>query len=208
MSTSSSRLASYFAADNALSGRRRGRADGTTRVAVRSAMGVDHHLDATPGRGRQRGEGRGRVGQSDGLADQLLGVDEPFGDHSHDARQVVPVSEAAHQRAFEERQSAGVDGARLGNASQHSNLDYEQLAREILKEAARIDAAEDELYGEQRGDELPEQLRTSEGRRAALTDARRKLERDRAKGSTDAEMADLTQSPGVALELDREVIVA
>ena len=54
------------------------------------------------------------------------------------------------------------------NASHHANLDYEQLVREILKEAARIDAAEDELYGEKRGDELPEHLRTSEGRRAAL----------------------------------------
>ena len=42
------------------------------------------------------------------------------------------------------------------NASHHANLDYEQLARAILKEAARIHAAEDELYGEQRGDELPE----------------------------------------------------
>ena len=84
-----------------------------------------------------------------------------------------------------------IDGTKLhANASHHANLDYGQLAREILKEAARIDAAEDELYGEQRGDELPEQLRTSEGRRAALADARRKLERDRAKGSTDAEMAD------------------
>ena len=99
-----------------------------------------------------------------------------------------------------------IDGTKLhANASHHANLDYEQLAREILKEAARIDAAEDELYGEQRGDELPEQLRTSEGRRAALADARRKLERDRAKGSTDAEMADGTHSAGVELELDPEV---
>jgi hypothetical protein len=98
-----------------------------------------------------------------------------------------------------------IDGTKLhANASHHANLDYEQLAREILKEAARIDAAEDELYGEQRGDELPEQLRTSEGRRVALADARRKLERDRAKGSTGAEMADGTQSRGVELELDPE----
>ena len=102
-----------------------------------------------------------------------------------------------------------IDGTKLhASASHHANLDCEQLAREILKEAARIDAAEDELYGEARGDALPEQLRTSEGRRAALADARRKLERDRANGSTDAEMADGTQSAGVELELDPEVIVA
>jgi hypothetical protein len=54
-----------------------------------------------------------------------------------------------------------IDGTKLhANASHHANLDYEQLAREILKQAARIDAAEDELYGDQRGDVLPEQLRT------------------------------------------------
>jgi hypothetical protein len=34
------------------------------------------------------------------------------------------------------------------------NLDYERLAREILKEAETLDAAEDELYGDARGDEL------------------------------------------------------
>ena len=44
---------------------------------------------------------------------------------------------------------------------------------EILNEADRIDQDEDELYGDARGDELPEQLRTAEGRRAALRDAKR-----------------------------------
>ena len=38
-------------------------------------------------------------------------------------------------------------------------------------EAGEVDAAEDELYGEARGDELPEHLRTHEGRRAALREA-------------------------------------
>jgi len=62
-----------------------------------------------------------------------------------------------------------VDGTKLaGNASRNANVDYEQLAREILEEAQAVDAAEDELYGEARGDELPEQLRTGEGRRAWL----------------------------------------
>src|SRR3954447_15019484 len=59
-----------------------------------------------------------------------------------------------------------VDGTKLaGNASRNANVDYEQLAREILEEAKAVDAAEDELYGDARGDELPEQLRTGEGRR-------------------------------------------
>ena len=71
-----------------------------------------------------------------------------------------------------------IDGTKLhANASHHCNLDYEQLAREILKEAGELDAAEDELYGHARGDELPEHLQTSEGRRAALAEAKRRLER-------------------------------
>ena len=74
-----------------------------------------------------------------------------------------------------------IDGTKVhANASHHSNLDYEQLAREILKEAGEVDAAEDELYGEARGDELPEHLRTREGRRAALRAAKEKLARERA----------------------------
>src|SRR5215213_6314544 len=74
-----------------------------------------------------------------------------------------------------------VDGTKLaGNASRNANVDYEQLAREILEEAKAVDAAEDELYGDARGDELPEQLRTGEGRRAWLCEAKRQLEQQRA----------------------------
>jgi len=59
-----------------------------------------------------------------------------------------------------------IDGTRLaGNASREANRDFAQVAREILAEAKATDEAEDELYGEARGDELPEQLRTPEGRR-------------------------------------------
>jgi transposase len=102
-----------------------------------------------------------------------------------------------------------IDGTKVhANASHHSNLDYEQLAREILKEAGEIDAAEDELYGDARGDELPEHLRTSEGRRAALKEAKRKLECDRAEKSAKTEAAGQVESPGVKVELDSEVIVA
>src|SRR3954451_3688485 len=49
-----------------------------------------------------------------------------------------------------------VDGTKVAaNASRNENRDYEQLAREILEKAKAIDAAEDELYGRARGDELP-----------------------------------------------------
>jgi transposase len=58
-----------------------------------------------------------------------------------------------------------IDGTRLaGNASKDRNRRFERIAREILAEAKATDEAEDEQHGEARGDELPEQLRTREGR--------------------------------------------
>ena len=55
-----------------------------------------------------------------------------------------------------------VDGTKVhANASRNENLDYEQLAREILEEAKAVDAAEDELYGDARGDELPPEFATA-----------------------------------------------
>jgi uncharacterized membrane protein len=100
-----------------------------------------------------------------------------------------------------------IDGTKLhANASHHANLDYEQVAREILKEAGEVDAAEDELFGDVRGDELPEALRTPEGRRAALKDAKRKL-RDRA-SSADVNRADDPEAVVAEIVLDAEEIVA
>ena len=94
-----------------------------------------------------------------------------------------------------------VDGTKVhANASNHSNFDYGQIARKILAEADRIDREEDELYGDGRGDELPEQLRTPEGRRAALREAKQRLERRRLEQGT--------ASPAVELELDPAAIVA
>ncbi len=52
-------------------------------------------------------------------------------------------------------------------------------SREILEEAKAIDTAEGELYGDARGDELPEQLRTGQGRRGWLREAKRQLEEQR-----------------------------
>jgi transposase len=57
-----------------------------------------------------------------------------------------------------------IDGTKLmANASREANLDYERIAREILAEAKATDEAEDERFGEARGDELPDELRTREG---------------------------------------------
>jgi transposase len=97
-----------------------------------------------------------------------------------------------------------VDGTKVhANASNMANRDYRQIALEILAEADRVDREEDELYGDARGDELPEHLRTAEGRRAALREAKRKLDRDRA-GEPDSD----GHGQGVSLEFDPAVIVA
>jgi transposase len=74
-----------------------------------------------------------------------------------------------------------VDGTKIAAAAtHHATRSYEQIAREILEEAGRIDAAEDELYGEARGDELPETLRTSGDRRKVLREAKQALDAQRA----------------------------
>src|SRR3954452_11251939 len=74
-----------------------------------------------------------------------------------------------------------VDGTKLpGNAGRNANVDYEQLAREILEEAKALDAADDELYGEARGDELPAEFATAQGRRGWLREAKQRLEAERA----------------------------
>src|SRR5688500_6643810 len=74
-----------------------------------------------------------------------------------------------------------VDGTKVqANASRNENLDYEQLAREILEEAKAVDATEDELYGEARGDELPPEFATAQGRRGWLREAKQRLEAERA----------------------------
>ena len=73
-----------------------------------------------------------------------------------------------------------VDGTKLAAAASDGAIrSYEQIAAEILAEAGRIDAA-DEVHGEARGDELPEGLRTPNGRRAWLREAKEELERERA----------------------------
>ena len=74
-----------------------------------------------------------------------------------------------------------VDGTKIAAAAtHHANRSYEQIAKEILEEAGRIDAEEDELYGDARGDELPEGLRTSGDRRKVLREAKQALEAERA----------------------------
>src|ERR671939_2194804 len=65
-----------------------------------------------------------------------------------------------------------VDGTKLAaNAAVQATRDYEQIAREILAEADAVDAEEDERFGSARGDELPAEVQTAQGRRGWLREA-------------------------------------
>ena len=80
-----------------------------------------------------------------------------------------------------------LDGTKVkANASRHKAMSYArmtereaQLAAEvkaILDEAEAVDAAEDAEFGDARGDELPPELRTREGRLAKLREAKAAIE--------------------------------
>ena len=100
-----------------------------------------------------------------------------------------------------------IDGTRIaGNASPEVNHTFDQIAREILAEAKATDEAEDELYGEERGDELPEQLRTPEGRRAFFGQAKRERERDEEQARSEPEPESVSTEE-VALQLEAKNIV-
>jgi len=97
-----------------------------------------------------------------------------------------------------------IDATKMSaSASMNANRDFGQIARVILDEAAEIDRREDELYGRERGDELPDHLRTREGRRKALREAKERLEREREQA---AEPADDDGDP-VAVDLDPQQFV-
>src|SRR2546423_7470450 len=69
-----------------------------------------------------------------------------------------------------------IDGTKIrANASRGANRTYEKLVADILKEAEETDRWEDGLFGRDRGDELPEHLRSEEGRRAAFKAAKERL---------------------------------
>jgi transposase len=78
-----------------------------------------------------------------------------------------------------------IDGTKVeANASAWSNRTRRQIAEEILAEAERVDAAEDEALGDRRGDELPERWADRRDRRARLREALRQLD---AQGAADWE---------------------
>jgi len=91
-----------------------------------------------------------------------------------------------------------IDGTKIkANASMDQNRSYRELVTQILREAEETDQREDELYGDKRGDELPEPLRTPEGRKAALREAKRRIEerKGRAISQEDAVAAEVEVDP-------------
>jgi transposase len=90
-----------------------------------------------------------------------------------------------------------IDGSKLkANASMDQNRSYRGLVREILREAEETDRAEDELFGkEHSGDELPEPLRTAEGRKQALADAKKRIEERKGKPVKDAPVSEMVVNP-------------
>lgn len=93
-----------------------------------------------------------------------------------------------------------LDGSKYqANASKHKAMSYRRIqeaepqlekeVQEMLQKAAALDTAEDAALGrDQRGDELPEELRRREGRLAKIREAKRRLEeRARARARDRAE---------------------
>jgi transposase len=100
-----------------------------------------------------------------------------------------------------------IDGTRIaGNASPEVNYEFEQIAREIVAEVRATDEAEDEEFGEARGDELPERVRTAEGRREFFRRAREQMRRERESPEPVAE-PEAEATDEVPLELDANEIV-
>jgi len=96
-----------------------------------------------------------------------------------------------------------IDGTKIkANASMDQNRSYSGLVKDILREAEEADQREDELYGDRRGDELPEQLRNPDARRQALADAKRRLAERKARPADDGTEPELEKR-----EMDLEAAV-
>jgi transposase len=73
-----------------------------------------------------------------------------------------------------------VDGTKLSaNAGLSANRSYRRIADELLADAERVDAEEDQQFGDRRGDELPAELADRQTRRARLAQAKRQMDQER-----------------------------
>jgi transposase len=170
------------------------RADGHGRAAYEPSMMVALLLYAYA-RGNRSSRGIERECREDVVYKLIVSMMVP--DHS-----TIAEFRRRHERAIAELFNAvlglcreaglvevgviSVDGTKIrANASRGANRTYEKLVADILKEAEETDRWEDGLYGEDRGDELPEHLRTPEGRRAAFKAAKERLARNAGREADD-----------------------
>jgi len=105
----------------------------------------------------------------------------------------VQVVRIAAQAGLVKMGTLAIDGTKLkANASKHKAMSYGRMKSEdrrlkkeidkITRLAQGIDEAEDAEFGPDfRGDELPEELRTREGRRAKIREAMKALEEEQAR---------------------------
>lgn len=171
-----------------VAGRRQPKCGGRRSRSTRSVPGdapprrllqSQHEVTAHPaGDRRQRliTQRSGRV-----VADVAACCDGRHGPSCPSGRAMRADTHASHTQGHTAG-ATGLDGTKLAaNASREQTVDYERIAREIIEEAKAVDAAEDELYGEARGDELPPELATGPGREKWLAEAKRRLDERRAK---------------------------
>lgn len=85
--------------------------------------------------------------------------------------------------------AVALDGTKVkANASKHKAMSYERMSKEderlrkkvadLLAQAEQVDADEDALYGDSRGDELPEDLRNAKTRRERIRQLMKELEQE------------------------------
>jgi len=111
-----------------------------------------------------------------------LGLTTPPRDHLSALNELfVEVMRLCMEAGLVKLGRVALDGRKIaGNASLDQNRDEEWLQGEVAKllaEAERVDAEEDTKYGEkERGDELPQGLRTGEERKTRLEAALKRIE--------------------------------
>jgi hypothetical protein len=96
-----------------------------------------------------------------------------------------------------------IDSTKLAaNASGDASRSYEQIAAELLGEAEAIDEAEDQQFGQARGDELPREMADPVSRRARLQEAKRQMEAEH-EAAKDAHRERLERRAELERELGR-----